>query len=84
MQEALLVAIVQPLQELPHEGLDVVLVEVDQARLQQPHQVMVHVLKHEVECTWGGADIVKARVTQYASAACETEHSTHNILVACF
>ena len=51
VQEVLLVAVVQPLQQLPHERLDVVLVEVDQAGLQQPHQVMVHVLKHQVERT---------------------------------
>ena len=60
MQEVLLVAVVQPLQQLPHERLDVVLVKVDQAGLQQPHQVMVHVLKHKVERTWvwgEGADV---------------------------
>ena len=51
MQEVLLVAVVQPLQQLPHERLDVVLVKVDQAGLQQPHQVMVHVLKHQIEGT---------------------------------
>lgn len=54
VQEVLLVAVVQTLQQLPHERPDVVLVEVDQAGLQEPHQVVVHVLKHQVEGACGG------------------------------
>lgn len=57
VQEVLLVAVVQALQQLPHERADVVLVEVDQAGLQQAHQVVVHVLEDQVEgaCGGGGA-----------------------------
>lgn len=51
VQEVLLVAVVQALHELPHEAADVLLGEGHQARLQQPHQVMVHVLKYQVKGT---------------------------------
>lgn len=54
VQKVLLVAVVQALQQLPHERPDVVLVEVDQTGLQQAHQVVVHVFKHQVESTCGG------------------------------
>lgn len=36
-------------EELFHEGSDLDVSEDHQARLQQSHQVMVHVLKHQVE-----------------------------------
>lgn len=56
VQKVLLVAVVQALQQLPHERPDVVLVEVDQAGLQQAHQVVVHVFKHQVESTCRGGE----------------------------
>lgn len=49
VQEVLLVAVIQSFQQLPHERLDVALVEVHEARLQEAHQVVVHVLKHQVK-----------------------------------
>lgn len=52
MKKVLLVAVIEALQQLPHEGLYVVLVEMDQTGLQKTHQVVVHVLEHEVKSTW--------------------------------
>lgn len=52
MQKVLLVAVIKALQQLPHERLDVALVEMDQARLKQTHQVVVHVFKYKIESTW--------------------------------
>lgn len=49
VQEVVLMAVVQTLHQLPHEAADVLVGELDQARLQQAHQVVVHVLKHQVE-----------------------------------
>ncbi len=49
MKEVLLVAVIQSFQQLPHERLDVALVEVHKTRLQQAHQIVVHVLKHQVK-----------------------------------
>jgi len=49
VQEVLLVAVVEALQQLSHEGLDVALVEMDEAGLQQAHQVVVHVFEHKIE-----------------------------------
>ena len=46
VQKILLMAVVKPFKKLPHEGFDVILIEVHQAGLQKPHKVMVHVLKH--------------------------------------
>ena len=51
MQKVLLVAVIQPFQQLSHERLDVALVEMDQAGLEQTHQVVVHVFKYEIEST---------------------------------
>ncbi len=51
MQKVLLVAVIEALQQLSHERLDVALVEVDQARLEQTHQVVVHVFKYKIEST---------------------------------
>lgn len=45
-------AVVQTLHQLPHEAADVLMGELDKARLQQAHQVVVHVLKHQVKSTW--------------------------------
>lgn len=44
-------AVVQTLHQLAHEAADVLMGELDQARLQQTHQVVVHVLKHQVKGT---------------------------------
>lgn len=52
VQEILLVTVIKALQQLPHERLDVVLVEVDQARLEQSHQIVVHVFKNQIESTY--------------------------------
>lgn len=51
MQKVLLVAVIEALQQLSHERLDVALVEMDQARLKQTHQVVIHVFKHKIEST---------------------------------
>lgn len=51
VQEVVLMAVVQALHQLAHETANVLMGELDQARLQQAHQVMVHVLKHQVEST---------------------------------
>ncbi len=45
-------AVVQTLHQLAHEAADVLMGELDQAGLQQAHQVVVHVLKHKVKSTW--------------------------------
>ena len=50
MEKSLLVAVVEPVQQLAHERLDVALVKVDQSRFEEPHEVMVHVFEDEVEC----------------------------------
>lgn len=44
-------AVVQTFHQLAHEAADVLVGELDQARLQQAHQVMVHILKHQVKST---------------------------------
>ena len=51
MQKVLLVAIVKPFHQLSHETAYVFLGELNQAGLQKAHQVMVHVLKHQIEGT---------------------------------
>lgn len=51
VQEVLLVAVIKALQQLSHERLDVALVEMDQTRFEQTHQVVVHVFKYKIECT---------------------------------
>lgn len=51
VQEVLLVAVIQAFQQLSHERLNVALVEVDQAGLEQTHQVVVHVFKYKIEST---------------------------------
>ena len=51
VQEVVLVAVVQALHQLPHEAADVLVGELDQAWLQQAHQVVVHVLEHQVKST---------------------------------
>lgn len=52
VEKVLLVTVIKTLQQLPHEWLDVALVEMDQAGLKQTHQVMVHVFKYKIESTW--------------------------------
>lgn len=61
MQEILLVAVIKALQQLPHERLDVALVEVDQARLKQSHQIVVHVFKDQIESTYGEQMAVQSK-----------------------
>lgn len=61
VQEILLVAVIKALQQLPHERLDVVLVEVDQARLEQSHQIVVHVFKNQIESTYGEQTTVQSK-----------------------
>lgn len=51
VQEVLFVAVIETFQQLSHERLDVALVEMYQARLEQTHQVVVHVFKHKIEST---------------------------------
>lgn len=51
VQKVLLVAIIKTFQQLSHEGFDVALIKMDQARLKQAHQVVVHVFKYKVEST---------------------------------
>lgn len=51
MQEVVLVAVVQTLHQLAHKAADMLMGELDQARLQEAHQVVVHVLKHQVKST---------------------------------
>lgn len=46
-------AVIKALQQLSHERLDVALIEVDQARLEQSHQIMVHVFKNQIESPYG-------------------------------
>ena len=46
VEKVFLMAVVQTSKELLHKGGNVFLTELHQARLQQTHQVMVHVLKH--------------------------------------
>lgn len=61
VQEILLVAVIKALQQLPHERLDVVLVEVDQARFEQSHQIVVHVFKNQIERTYGEQTTVQSK-----------------------
>lgn len=49
MEEILLVAIVETIKQLSHDGSVVLLRKLHHPRLQQAHQVMVHVFKHQVE-----------------------------------
>jgi hypothetical protein len=49
VQEILLVTIIQPVQELFHDARVVHLVEIHHSGLQQSHQVVVHVLEHQIE-----------------------------------
>lgn len=51
MQKIFLVAVIKAFQQLSHERLDVALIEMDQARLEQTHQVVVHVFKYKIEST---------------------------------
>lgn len=51
VKEVVLMAVVQTLHQLAHEAANVLMGELDQAWLQQAHQVMVHVLKHQVKST---------------------------------
>lgn len=52
VQEIVLVAKVQSQKKLPHERRNVLFAERHQTGLQQSHQVMVHVLEHQVKCPW--------------------------------
>ena len=49
VEEVLLVTEVEAVEQLLHAGRNVVLVKVDEPRLEQTHQVVVHVLKHQVK-----------------------------------
>ena len=51
VQEVALVTVVESVEQLLHERRDAGIVEVNQARLEQTHQVVVHVLEHQVEGT---------------------------------
>lgn len=51
VQKVLLVAVIKALQQLPHERLDVALVEMNQAGLEQTHQVMVHIFEYKIKRT---------------------------------
>lgn len=51
VEEVLGVAVVKGLHELPGQALHMLLRELHQARLQKTHQIMVTVLKHQVEGT---------------------------------
>lgn len=51
MQKILLVAVIKALQQLSHERLNVALIEMDEARLKQSHQIVVHIFKYEIEST---------------------------------
>ena len=51
VEKVLLVAVVKAFHQLSHETAYVLLGELDQARLQKTHQVVVHVLKHQIEGT---------------------------------
>lgn len=44
-------AVVQALHKLAHEAADVLVGKLAKARLQQTHQVVVHVFKHQVKGT---------------------------------
>lgn len=49
MQEILAMAVVESIQKLFCEGLDVIFSEVNQARLQHTHEIMIKVLKHKIK-----------------------------------
>lgn len=49
MEEILLVAVVEAIQELSHNGGIVLLRELHHPRLQKAHQVVIHVLEDQVE-----------------------------------
>lgn len=51
VQKIVLVAVVQALHQLAHEAANMLMGELHQARLQQAHQVMVHVLEDQVKST---------------------------------
>lgn len=51
VEEVLGVAVVKGLHKLPGQALHMLLRELHQARLQKTHQIMVTVLKHQVEGT---------------------------------
>ena len=52
MKEVLLMAVLQGFDQLTSEGLNVDLLKSHHTRFQQAHQVMVTVLKHQVEGTF--------------------------------
>ena len=49
MEEVSLVAVGQPLHDLPHDGGVEALGELDEARVEQTHQVVLHEVEHQVE-----------------------------------
>jgi hypothetical protein len=49
MQEVFLVAVLERAQQLLHDACDVNLLKLDLLILHEPHQIMLHVLKHEIE-----------------------------------
>lgn len=49
MEEVLLVAVVQSVEQLPHDAGIVLLVKVHHAGLEQSHQIVIHVLEHQIE-----------------------------------
>lgn len=75
VQEVLLVAVVEPIQQLLHDAGIVRLVEVHHLGLQQPHQVVVHVLKHQVE----GAFILETTCSSYTN--CFVYNRFHSVAV---
>lgn len=59
MQEVLLVAVIQTVQQLSHDAGVVQFVKVHHSGLQQPHQIVIHVLEDQVE-----GSLVLSRITK--------------------
>lgn len=51
MKKVLLVAVIESLQQLSHERLYVALIKMNETRLKQTHQVVIHVLKYKIKST---------------------------------
>ena len=49
MEEVFGMAVGKTLDELPHQRLNVSLRELDETRIQKTHEIMITVLKHQVE-----------------------------------
>lgn len=62
-------AVIKALQQLSHERLDVALVEVHQARLEQSHQIVVHVFKNQIESPYGERMKIQSKIDMCHDAA---------------